>query len=56
MTSLAVAAEESVRSVIHDYPQIVPVSQDNSIVDYLADQTKPFVGDPKKTFTGLKSR
>jgi hypothetical protein len=37
------------------YPQVVSVLQEDGLNDYLAGQTKPFVGDPKKPFSGLKA-
>lgn len=53
--SLDVATEEALAPVLAVYPQVVKVSQDGSIVDYLDDQTTPFVGDPEVPFLGLKA-
>lgn len=52
--SLNVATGEALAPVLSAYPRAVPVSRDGSIVDYLAGQTAPFVGDPGATFVGLK--
>ena len=48
--SLDDAAKGSLAILLGSYPQVVPVSLENSLNDYLAGQTKPFVGDPKSPF------
>jgi len=52
--SLDTATEEALSRVLGPYPLTVPVSKNGAIVDYLDGQTAPFVGDPEKTFSGLK--
>jgi hypothetical protein len=52
--SLRAATEEALQRVLAAYPPIVPVSRDGSIVDYLAGQRVPFVGDAYVTFRGLR--
>jgi hypothetical protein len=47
------AAEEALATVLSRYPEVVPVSQDGAIVDYLKGQTEPFIGEPGKSFSGL---
>ena len=53
--SLDDAAKGSLGNLLGDYPQVVSVSQEGSLNDYLAGQTKPFVGDPRKSFSGLRA-
>jgi hypothetical protein len=52
--SLDEAARGALGIVLTNYPQIISVSQEESLKDYLAGQTTPFVGDPGKSFSGLK--
>jgi hypothetical protein len=56
LESLDTATEEALAPVLFACPQVVTVSRDGSIVDYLAGQAAPFVGDPGTTFFGLKAR
>jgi hypothetical protein len=52
--SLDEAAKGALRNVLTNYPQVISVSQEESVKDYLAGQTAPFVGDPGKSFSGLQ--
>jgi hypothetical protein len=52
--SLDEAAKGALGNVLTNYPQIIPVLQEESLKDYLAGQTMPFVGDPGKSFSGLQ--
>lgn len=47
------AAQEALAETLVAYPEVVPVSVDGAIVDYLKNQTQPFAGEPGKLFTGL---
>jgi len=47
------AADEALVTVLSPYPELVPVSQDGAIVDYLKGQTEPFIGVRDKIFFGL---
>ena len=51
--SLDAAVKGSLQNLLGDYPPVVAVLQENSLMDYLAGQTKPFVGDPRQPFSGL---
>jgi hypothetical protein len=53
--SLEAATGEALTEILARYPQKVIVSRDGSIVDYLAGQEEPFVGDPATPFRGLKT-
>ncbi len=53
--SLDAATGEALAEILAQYPQKVIVSRDGSIVDYLAGQREPFVGDPSMPFGGLKT-
>lgn len=53
--SLDDAAKGCLGNILSLYPQVVTVESENSLNDYLAGQTKPFVGDPAKPFSGLKA-
>lgn len=46
-------ADEALLTVLSPYPQVVPVSLDGAIVDYLKGQTEPVLGEPGKEFSGL---
>ena len=48
------ATKDSLRKALNAYPATVAVSQENSLTDYLAGQTEPFVGDPATPFSGVK--
>jgi len=52
--SLADALKSPLAKLLDAYPQVVTVSDENSLKDYLAGQTEPFLGDPNTTFGGLK--
>jgi hypothetical protein len=52
--SLDEAAKGALRNVLTNYPQVIAVLQEESLKDYLAGQTTPFVGDPGKSFSGLQ--
>jgi hypothetical protein len=56
LISIWKAAEEALATVLSPYPEVVPVSQDGAIVDYLKGQTEPFIGEPGKPFSGLTSQ
>jgi len=45
--------DEALSPLLSSYPEVVPVSLDGAIVDYLKGQTKPFVGEPGQEFRGL---
>ena len=51
--SLRASTGEALASVLAAYPPVVTVARDGSIVDYLAGQNAPFVGDPGTPFHGL---
>lgn len=46
-------ADEALLTVLSPYPEVVPVSLDGAIVDYLKGQTEPVLGEPGKEFSGL---
>lgn len=46
-------ADEALITVLAPYPEVVPVSLNGAIVDYLKGQTAPFVGERGKEFSGL---
>ncbi len=48
--SLDAASKGSLANLLDVYPQVVPVLHEDSLNDYLAGQTRPFVGDPGKPF------
>lgn len=52
--SLETATEEALAGLLAPYSKVVPISKDGAIVDYLADQTAPFVGVPGTLFRGLR--
>jgi hypothetical protein len=54
--SLEAATNESLSAFLKDFPQVVPVSRDGSISDYLAGQSRPFIGDRSVEFKGIQSR
>jgi hypothetical protein len=54
--SLRSAAGKSVAQALQDYPLVVTVSQAGSIVDYLAGQTEPMVGEAGKPFSGIEPK
>jgi hypothetical protein len=54
--SLDDATKGSLAGLLGAYPQVVTVEQEGNLTDYLPSQTEPFVGDPKKPFSGLKSK
>jgi hypothetical protein len=54
--SLDEAVKGALATLLHSYPPVVTVLQENSLNDYLADQTTPFVGDPKTPFSGLAAK
>ena len=51
--SLDDAIKGSLVKLLGVYPQLVAVLHEDSLNDYLAGQTRPFVGDPGKPFSGL---
>jgi hypothetical protein len=51
--SLDSATGEALTEMLAVYSPSVTVSRDGSIVDYLAGQSAPFVGDPASPFHGL---
>ena len=53
--SLDDAARGALGNVLTNHPQIISVSQEESLKDYLAGQTTPFVGELGKTFSGLQA-
>jgi hypothetical protein len=53
--SLDQAVKGSLGNFLNVYRQIVSVSQESSLKDYLKGQTRPFVGDPKRPFSGLNA-
>jgi len=53
--SLDDATKGSLASLLESYPQVVSVSPENGLTDYLAGQTKPFVGKPQTPASGLKA-
>jgi len=53
--SLDAATGEALAAILAVYPQVVTVSRDGSIVDYLIGQTAPCVAEAGKTFFGLKT-
>jgi hypothetical protein len=53
--SVDAAAGGALDEILAAYPPVVRVSQDGSIVDYLAGQRRPFIGDPNAVFQGLKA-
>jgi hypothetical protein len=53
--SLEAATGEALTKMLAAYPPSVTVSRDGSIVDYLAGQKEPFVGDPATPFHGLNT-
>jgi hypothetical protein len=56
IASLRSATGEALAGILTAYPPVVPVARDGSIVDYLAGQSAPFVGDPgAPPFHGLKA-
>ena len=54
--SLDEATRGVLGNVLTNYPQVIAVLQEESLKDYLAGQTTPFVGDPGKLFSGLQVR
>jgi hypothetical protein len=56
MHSLDDATKVALQNLVGPYPPVVAVESENSLVDYLAGQTGPVVGDPKKTVTGSNAR
>jgi hypothetical protein len=50
LRSLDNATKGALASVLDAYPAVVTVEGEDSLADYLADQTAPVVGDPKKPF------
>ena len=54
-SSLDDATRGSLGNLLGVYPRVVTVLQEDSLNDYLAGQTRPFVGSPKKPFSGLKA-
>lgn len=53
--SLDDAVRSSLSNMLSAYPQVVTVSGENSLKNYLAGQAAPFIGDPKTNFAGLKA-
>lgn len=53
--SLDNAVKDSLGNLLKVYPPVVSVLSEDSLNDYLAGQTQPFVGDPKKPFSGLNA-
>jgi hypothetical protein len=53
--SLDDATKGSLASLLESYPQVISVSPENGLTDYLAGQTKPFVGEPQTSSSGLKA-
>jgi len=53
--SLDAATKGSLANLLGVYPQVVAVLREDSLKDYLAGQTEPFVGDTKTPFSGLKA-
>jgi hypothetical protein len=53
--SLDDTTKNSLGNLLSVYPQVVLVSEENSLKDYLAGQTEPFTGDQKNSFSGLKT-
>jgi hypothetical protein len=51
--SLDDATKGSLAHLLSDYPPVVAVVSENTLTDYLAGQTKPFVGDPQTPTSGL---
>ena len=54
--SLGAAVSGALTSVLGAYPKIVPITHSGAVVDYLAGQTAPVVGDPGHEFKGLGAR
>lgn len=52
--SLDDATKGSLGNLLGVYPQVMALESEDSLGDYLAGQTKPFVGDPARPFSGLK--
>lgn len=50
MRSLDNATKGALANVLGAYPALVTVEEEDSLTDYLAGQTVPVVGDPKKPF------
>jgi hypothetical protein len=55
IASLRAATGEALAAVLVAYPRVVRISQDGSIVDYLAGQSAAFIGDPATPFLGLNA-
>jgi hypothetical protein len=55
MRSLDDATTASLAGLLEPYPKVVPIEREASLADYLAGQTQPVVGDPARSFSGLKS-
>ena len=51
--SLDAAVKGSLLNPLGTYPPVVAVLQEDSLIDYLAGQTRPFVGDSQRPFSGL---
>jgi len=54
--SLDGAVKGSLRDFLLLYAPVVPVQREDSLTDYLAGQTGPFIGEPGKPFSGLETK
>ena len=51
MHSLDNATKRALADIVGEHPAVVPVEMEDSLADYLAGQTSPFVGEPNKPVT-----
>ena len=55
IATLDYSTKEAFKNLLDDYPATVKVDNEMGTDDYLLGQTKPIMGDPKKTFTDLST-